>query len=565
MLSVILCWIYIGITSFLIGFFVLDMIATRFGYTSRKISAHIVAGLVVATVYAQIFSLFAKVGLLSNLLLLLFCVGIVITKRRALSELIKMQRQIMSFPKVLGFVTLTIVMAYFTSAGTSFYDTPLYHAQSIRWIEEYGIVPGLGNLHCRLGYNSASFSLSALYSFSFLGIQSFHCVPGFIALLLVTAGSKAFQILIPRKRDNGDSNRYSNRNLPQLSDLVGLTAIYYVSTIVDEMISPASDYFVVMIIFYLVLQWTILLEQKEMSPIPYGLLCLLAVYGVTVKLSVLLIVLLVVKPAVMLIKEKKWKVISLYIFLGLFIAAPYLIRNVIISGWLLYPSTTINLFLVDWKVPEGIANYDFKEIQVWGRGSTDVLEYGQPITEWFSHWISNQRMVVKLLLVAGISTFFWLPIKAVYVFVKKKWSLLDELHLELVIMMAFAFWLFTAPLFRYGVVLVCLAPLIPYGKIGLRIVRIKQLYILLFAGFLLWKTVGLGKLAVDTHKDGYLFLQEDYENFETTTYDVDGISIYIPVEGDRTGYEAFPSAQKEENIELRGEDLSSGFRSKNVE
>lgn len=37
------------------------------------------------------------------------------------------------------------------------HNTDLYHVQSIRWIEEYGIAPGLGNLHYHLAYNSAFF------------------------------------------------------------------------------------------------------------------------------------------------------------------------------------------------------------------------------------------------------------------------------------------------------------------------------------------------------------------------------------------------------------------------
>ena len=48
------------------------------------------------------------------------------------------------------------------------YDTGLYHAQAIRWIEEYGVVPGLANLHSRFGYNSASFALSAFFSETWL-------------------------------------------------------------------------------------------------------------------------------------------------------------------------------------------------------------------------------------------------------------------------------------------------------------------------------------------------------------------------------------------------------------
>lgn len=65
------------------------------------------------------------------------------------------------------------------------YDSDLYHAQSIRWIEEYGVVPGLGNLHERFAYNSSFFALSALFSMKFLCGTSMHTMSGFFCVGVV--------------------------------------------------------------------------------------------------------------------------------------------------------------------------------------------------------------------------------------------------------------------------------------------------------------------------------------------------------------------------------------------
>lgn len=75
---------------------------------------------------------------------------------------------------------LTLLFAYGSSRGYMHYDTGLYHAQAIRWIEEYGVVPGLANLHSRFGYNSASFALSAFFSETWLIGRPMHCVAGFL-------------------------------------------------------------------------------------------------------------------------------------------------------------------------------------------------------------------------------------------------------------------------------------------------------------------------------------------------------------------------------------------------
>src|SRR5204862_1114761 len=62
---------------------------------------------------------------------------------------------------------LTWILILLINAGpTMMDDTETYHIQSIKWIKEYGSVPGLVNLHERFGFNSSWFSSVALFSFS---------------------------------------------------------------------------------------------------------------------------------------------------------------------------------------------------------------------------------------------------------------------------------------------------------------------------------------------------------------------------------------------------------------
>lgn len=111
------------------------------------------------------------------------------------------------------------------------------------------------------------------------------------------------------------------------------------------MVSPASDYFAMLVLFWVIMTWVELWEQERDCPIgekqtvPYALLSLYLVYAATVKLSTAVILLLVLYPAVLLLRQKKWLQIAGYIALGLLIAFPYLARNVLISGWLFYPFT----------------------------------------------------------------------------------------------------------------------------------------------------------------------------------------------------------------------------------
>ena len=145
----------------------------------------------------------------------------------------------------------------------------------------------------------------------------------------------------------------------KLSDFARVLGIYYLLIIFDEMISPASDYFMVLCVFYIVIRWLDLLEEGEKSYVPYGLLCIMGVCVVTFKLSGALILLLTLKPAVQMIREKRGKEILLYMGAGVLTLLPFLIRNVILSGWLLYPFTFVDLFDVR-NCIAAIAN-EFKE------------------------------------------------------------------------------------------------------------------------------------------------------------------------------------------------------------
>jgi hypothetical protein len=56
---------------------------------------------------------------------------------------------------------LTVRLGYRDWPGRA-YDTDLYHANVVRWLNEYGVVPGLANLHMRFASNSSLFSIAAV-------------------------------------------------------------------------------------------------------------------------------------------------------------------------------------------------------------------------------------------------------------------------------------------------------------------------------------------------------------------------------------------------------------------
>ena len=144
-----------------------------------------------------------------------------------------------------------------------------------------------------------------------------------------------------------------------------------------------------------------LLEQEEESAAPYALLCVAGVYAVTLKLTAGLILILLAKPAYMLLREKRQKDIGIYLVMGLVTIVPWLVRTVILSGYLLYPFPSLDLFDMDWKIPAAEAALDAAEIRTWGRGINNAALVDLPVWEWFPGWFRESLPVVGKALVAA--------------------------------------------------------------------------------------------------------------------------------------------------------------------
>lgn len=546
MLIVILNWIYVFLTVFALGQLFAWFVEKVFSYKIEKIDSVLMSGMVIATVYAQIYSLFGGVGLWANVCLMVFCIAVFIFLRKRVTQYVTNCLRNTSVVKGIVVLGLILVWAYFTSRGYMHYDSDLYHGQSIRWIEEYGVVKGLGNLHVRLAYNSASFALSALYSLKFLLGVSLHTMNGFVALLLSITMLKVGESF--KKRKFG------------LADWARFAGIYYLLTIVDEVVAPASDYTVMCVLFFIVIKWLDLIAEKEKNSIvPYALLCVLGVYAVSLKLTAGLVLILVLKPAVVLLKEKKYKEILIFIGMGVCVIAPWLIRTVIISGWLLYPFPAIDLFNVDWKIPKEVAAADAAEIRTWGRALYNAQLVDMPITQWFKNWFATTlTSTEKMLIIADLVS---VPLAlgiAVWALVKRQKDKLDYLLVMLMVMCSYIFWQCSAPLVRYGYTYVLLPVVLTAGYIFEKLGRDKLICVLLIVigAYKLWAMAGYVK---DTAYIQNYIWQADYGKYEVETYKIGDTTVYYPVSGDRVGYEYFPSSPRKMNITLRGVDIEEGF------
>lgn len=554
MVLILINWIYIFGTAFLCGFAFSRFAEKAFAYRMENMLELVFYGLLVVTVYAQIFSLFGGVGAVANAILIVICgaAAVIWQKelRRFLSE--KLHGRTALYPFLIAGVTM--LWCYCTSRGYMHYDSDLYHAQSIRWIEEYGIVKGLGNIHVRFAYNSSIFALSALYSMRDVAGQSLHAVNGFIALLL---SIEVFALF--------DRRRLWRADAWGLSDFARLGAFYYLTLIYREVVAPASDYCVMCVVFYIVIRWLSYLERKEKNAAPYSLLCVMVVYAVTLKLTAGVILLLCIKPAYILLKEKRYKQIVAYLLLGASVIAVWMIRTALLSGYLLYPFPALDVLNADWKINAAAAALDAAEIKTWGRGLNNASLVDLPVHEWFPHWFETMLPASgKVFIIADAVCIVVLAGLALYVLMKsvhgKKpyWS--DVLLVLCAVAASYLFWQFSAPLLRYGYAYVLLLITLTAGLLY-QIVRGKGSVLWCVAALLvLTKAIPFAGYIISISKQPYYMVQQDYGVYDLDSFAVDGTTFYYPKSGDRTGYKDFPAIPQKIMPQFRGSDIKNGFR-----
>ncbi len=582
MTEVLISWIFIGITSYVTGFELLKMLCRLLtpGAIGRLADtgsspvddstiphSHVLRcllGLCAVNVYAEVISLFTGVGMWADYILMFICLIAVYMDRESFGKAMDLPGAVRKHPvRTFIYVLLLLVMSYGTSRGYMHFDTNLYHAQAIHWIEDYGVVPGLANLQSRFGYNSAEFALNAVYGFKWYLGRSLHTSAGFLALL------SSF-IVVGIRRD-------------RLSDYVRIGLIFYLGMIFTEMISPASDYYATLLIFDIVIIWLDALAEKNVevmstkTPSPditsgadtlsliQGILCILLDYAITIKLSLAPFVLLALIPGIYWIKTKNVRAVITCLISGLIISIPYFIRGYYISGWILYPSTLIKIGSPDWQIPKGMAQYDAREIGMWGRGITRAEDWaGVTATNWLSGWFSGLHMMEKLLVIGTTVSVLIVCISLIISITQKKNG---SIQLLLgVISVGAVFWFCSAPLIRYGYAYLCILPFAALGflvtETKLRDIQVsKYVFPVVFAAVMCLRLFNLTRDIYNFRTSPYYVNQQDYIDGDAVTYEVDGATIYVATDSGQIGYYKIPSTVEERHdFELRGTELSDGFR-----
>lgn len=358
-----------------------------------------------------------------------------------------------------------------------------------------------------------------------------------------------------------------------LADCGRIGIILYAITNSTGAMSPATDYGTMFLTLYAVTAWLENMETEK-DTTRYALLSVMTVFLATMKLSCAVFALLVCYPAVCLLRRKKWKEIVVHILLGMVVLAPFLIRNVWITGWFLYPFEGIDLFQVEWKIPLQYLLVDAAQIKVWGRCLFDITLVDMPFREWFPIWWEAQEHYGQMLFYANILGMLF----GVVNLVQGIWSK-RKIRMELVVMYAamiasFLFWLFTAAFIRYGLAFLLVLPLLGIGTWMER--NRKGLYSIVAGGLVLLIAacycpyvdnymMDLGVFIKHNIREPYYIFQKEYDESETGVYELNGNAVYYSEQGIVNSYYNCPSTCYEDMLlrsELMGDKIEDGFQAK---
>jgi hypothetical protein len=153
----------------------------------RPLIGHLLSGLMLITALGQWLVLFLPLGFLSLLIVLLILIVLSFPFRkkiflRARNILAEIKNRDIFFSLCLA---VFLIMILVLNAGpTIMDDTESYHIQMIKWVQEYGTVPGIANLHLRFGFNSSWFIAVALLSPKLKGVDHYLALNGLLSCWL---------------------------------------------------------------------------------------------------------------------------------------------------------------------------------------------------------------------------------------------------------------------------------------------------------------------------------------------------------------------------------------------
>lgn len=446
MIATVIAWFYISLLCWLWGTLIIILFkktANEPGFVMPHFSILCMAGLAGITAFAGILSLFIPLGTwVVQLVIAVPC--LYLFTKQGVHRAIELKKQMKGLhPAIFFLLIVSCLMVLVISSWKIIHpDTLAYHSQVIQWMEKYKVVPGLVHLEQRLGLQNYWFIACALFSFKFTGIAALTFINSVLLFW--------YFIFIAYKINKAiyEPGRITGAFLWLL--LLGLSIAGI--TQVRLTAASANPDFIAVLYVWLVLYLFVKYKNRNKSAIHSLLIIFLSVFAVTIKFSVIPILIAAAYAGIRLLQEKNSKAVLLSVFIVVLILVPLFVRNIITSGYPAFPSPVPDITNVEWKYDKEKTILLKKFITGYARGvrsfSTEEIIAGDDLKlhQWLPGWWKRMSLPDQFIFMILAISFV-----AAIVSVKKIVRSETEIPVALVISATgIIFWFIQAPDPRFG-------------------------------------------------------------------------------------------------------------------
>ena len=444
MVYILLAWIWILFVTISLGWFFYHKVANRFVPVMQEPLPLVLYSLVGSCFLAWILAVLSfgvRIGpevqvILSLISFLLWIKGWSVLKVQAAICLEVFTRAKLVFA---SFLLIAFLILLHAVQPPAFLDSGLYHIPFIKWLREYPVIPGLGNLHGRLAFNSHLHLISAFFSSETFGVPALEqAFSSYLFLIYAFWQAQLFARSLSLKEKWAIF--YLGSQL--------LLLLFFRNAISSPMPDSSITIFILVIL-------TLVLEKirNQSLNILDGcsfLITFLLLTIITFKCSIIFLLPIFIYLLWQLPHPARTEYLKMFWPLCILILLPWFSRNIILSGYFYYPLPAPDVLGLDWAIPGKKVEQELAEILYFARrpGSDWEVAKGQALADWFPYWYACQEWLDKLLLFLVLTLLFMQPIRLFWRHqFKKETSLLP---LFIIFSVGGIFWFFSAPAFRFG-------------------------------------------------------------------------------------------------------------------
>lgn len=353
----------------------------------RNILHYLISGLILLTALTQLIALFFPINIYSKLVIFGILLLLSIHKKINVGAFITAIKFRLS---LLLFLSGALVILLFNAGPIIMDDTESYHIQSIKWIQEYGSVPGLVNLHERFGFNSSWFTSVALFSFLPKTAGGYTVLNSVLSLWL------CYWFIL----------KYEQYQKENIAATFAILVVFICCLAIWPLLrgnAATTNYDFITTAIVIVL-FTEVFLAKDFSPSVEWIIW--PAYLFTIRIINFPLLLLSIIALLFFIKQKSFKDLYLPVVFCLLFITPFVVRNIILTGYPFYPATSYDFANVDWKPDPQNTERLLEYIKYYNRVSTTYLEIEQTKAlgaNWIPSWFNYLFLFDKLLVIAGIA------------------------------------------------------------------------------------------------------------------------------------------------------------------